>query len=323
MITVSVIMPCYNASRFIGEAIRSVQSQTFTDWELLVVDDGSIDNSAEIVQEYATRDPRIYLIQQPNSGACRARNNGIEYARGQYIKFLDADDVLDEHCLEAQIRQIEGLKKNQVPFGTYGRIDDHSNRLSNYEFTEEMLSLLQKDAVAFTYFRWEILITCPLHRKELLLQIGMFDENLPRHQETDLHFRLALAGVEFIYYPIHTFDYREYNSENRISTQFQTGRIDKRRLNDSYYRKNEELLLKKYGAMPQIYRPSFADFYYGKAREAFARHDKANGMEYLRKSGLYMSYTGTRWIYTMFGKIFGYVNIEALLRMRLRLLHKA
>lgn len=315
-------MPCYNASPFVGEAIRSVQAQTFADWELQVVDDGSTDDSREVVKEYAKKDKRIHLIKQPNSGACRARNNGIAHAKGEYVKFLDADDVLDEHCLEEQIKQIDGLKKNQIPFGTYGRIDEYGNQTSNFEFTEEMLSLLQKDAVAFTYFRWEILITCPLHRKALLQQVGFFDERLPRHQETDLHFRLALYGVEFVYYPTHTFDYREHISENRISTRFQTGKINKNKLNDVYYRKNEELLISRYGEMPEIYCPSFANYWYGKAREAFAEKDIGEGEAYLQKSAQYMPLRGTRKVYDRCGKIFGYGVVESILRLRLRLLHK-
>lgn len=323
MTKVSIIMPCYNASAYLSEAIESVLSQSYKDWELLIIDDGSTDTSREIAKEYVGIDKRIHLIEQPNSGACRARNNGIEHAKGEYIKFLDADDILDKDCLKIQLEQIQTLQSNQIPFGDYGRIDRDSKKISDYSFSSGMLQQLQNDPIAFTFFHWEILITCPLHRKKQLQEIGLFDKWLPRHQETDLHFRLALAGAEFIYYPIHTFNYREYESESRISSRFEKGKIDKVKLNEVYYRKNESLLIDKYGAMPQIYRPSFADFYYGKAREAFARHDKANGMEYLRKSELYMPYTGTRWIYTMFGKIFGYVNIEALLRMRLRFLHKA
>lgn len=315
-------MPCYNASAYLPKAIGSVLSQSYYDWELIIVDDGSTDNSHEIAREYVEKDKRIHLIEQPNSGACRARNNGIEQAKGEYIKFLDADDVLDKDCLRAQTEQIKTLQPNQVPFGDYGRIDNGGKHISDYTFSSEMLRQLQSDPIAFAFFHWEILITCPLHRKKQLQDIGSFDERLPRHQETDLHFRLALAGVEYVHYPIHTFDYREYESGNRISTRFQAGKIDKTKLNDVYYRKNESLLLDKYGEMPQKYRQSFADFYYGRAREAFALHDKVRGVEYLKKSESYIPLSGTRRIYTMFGRLLGYVNIEQLLRLRLRLLHK-
>ena len=213
-------MPCYNASAYLSEAIESVLSQSYKDWELLIIDDGSTDTSREIAKEYVGIDKRIHLIEQPNSGACRARNNGIEHAKGEYIKFLDADDILDKDCLKIQLEQIQTLQSNQIPFGDYGRIDRDSKKISDYSFSSGMLQQLQNDPIAFTFFHWEILITCPLHRKKQLQEIGLFDKWLPRHQETDLHFRLALAGAEFIYYPIHTFNYREYESESRISSRF-------------------------------------------------------------------------------------------------------
>ena len=323
MSNVSIIMPCYNASAYLQEAIESVQTQSYRDWELIIVDDGSSDNSREIEREFVANDKRIHLIEQPNSGACRARNNGIEHAKGEYIKFLDADDVLDKDCLQIQVEQIRRLQPNQIPFGDYGRINKEGKHISDYTFTTKMLQQLQSDPIAFTFFHWEVLITCPLHRKKQLQDIGLFDERLPRHQETDLHFRLALAGVEYVHYPIHTFDYREYESESRISSRFERGKINKAKLNDVYYQKNESLLINKYGEMPQIYRSSFANFYYGRARDAFAQHDKQRGIELLKKSESYVPFTGTRRMYTIFGKICGFINIEKLLRQRLRILHKA
>lgn len=319
---ISVIMPCYNAEKYIAEAIQSVQNQSLKDWELLIVDDSSTDNSANIAEKFAKEDDRIQLIKQPNSGACRARNNGIEHAKGEYIKFLDADDVLFNDCLENQIRQIQTLNPNQLPFGTYGRIDERSNRISYFQFSESMLELLAVDPIAFMYFHWEILISCPLHRIENLLQIGLFDTRLPRHQESDLHFRLALAGIQFVYFPIHTFDYREYHATSRISTRFQMGEIDIRSLNKWYYQKNEALLLEHYGEMPQIYRPTFADFWYGQARDNFANKDKANGLYCMKRSQSYMSLKGTRKLYYYIGQIVGYIWVETILRWRLKLLHK-
>lgn len=319
---ISVIMPCYNASAYIREAIESVMNQSYRDWELLIIDDGSTDDSCKIAKGYSEHDKRIRLIEQANSGACKARNNGIEYAKGKYIKFLDADDVLEIHCLEEQVKQIEQLQPNQIPFGTYGRIDKQSKRISEFVFSEKMLQLLQRDPVAFMYFHWQILITCPLHRKELIMQAGMFDTRLPRHQESDLHFRLALAGVVFVYYPIHTFDYREYNSDTRISTRFETGKINRVELNDIYIRKNEALLIEKYGTVPAIYGPSLAYYWYGRARASFAKGDVKTGKEYLTKVTSYEPLSGTRKVYDIMGRIFGYVRIESILRWRLRLLHK-
>lgn len=105
---VSIITPCYNSEKYIGEMIRSVLKQTYTNWELLITDDCSTDNSREIVMEYATKDSRVKLFQlAQNSGAGIARNNSIKNARGRYIAFLDSDDLWKPEKLERQILFIE------------------------------------------------------------------------------------------------------------------------------------------------------------------------------------------------------------------------
>ncbi|HAP03774.1 MAG TPA: teichuronic acid biosynthesis glycosyl transferase, partial [Lachnospiraceae bacterium] len=90
---VSIITPCYNGAKYIGETIESVLAQDYKDWEMLIVNDGSSDNSAEVISSYAEKDPRIRLINQPNGGSANARNNGIRQATGRYIALLDADDL--------------------------------------------------------------------------------------------------------------------------------------------------------------------------------------------------------------------------------------
>lgn len=89
---ISIIIPLYNAARFIAETLQSVQAQTYTDWECLVIDDGSTDNGAEIVLRMAQADTRIRYVYQSNAGPSAARNHGLRLAKGDYIQFLDADD---------------------------------------------------------------------------------------------------------------------------------------------------------------------------------------------------------------------------------------
>lgn len=101
---VSIITPCYNGAKYISETIESVLAQTYPDWEMIIIDDGSKDNSAEIVRAYMEKDSRIKFLQQPNAGSAAARNNGIRNAQGQYIALLDADDLWDPEFLEEQTR---------------------------------------------------------------------------------------------------------------------------------------------------------------------------------------------------------------------------
>ncbi|MBL8030761.1 MAG: glycosyltransferase family 2 protein [Candidatus Doudnabacteria bacterium] len=102
--TVSIVVPVYNAARFLDETIASVQAQTLTNWELILVDDYSIDESTKIVKKHANSDDRIRLIQnKQNSGAAISRNAGIDAAEGKYLAFLDADDLWHPEKLEKQV----------------------------------------------------------------------------------------------------------------------------------------------------------------------------------------------------------------------------
>ena len=111
---VSIITPAYNSAAYIAETIESVLAQTYTNWEMLIVNDYSKDNTAEIVQSYAKKDKRIKLINlQQNSGAAAARNTAIQNAKGRYIAFLDSDDLWKKEKLQ---KQIEITQQNGYAF---------------------------------------------------------------------------------------------------------------------------------------------------------------------------------------------------------------
>jgi glycosyltransferase involved in cell wall biosynthesis len=100
---VSIITPLYNSERFVGKTIESVLAQTYTNWEMIVVNDGSKDKGADVVRQYAAKDKRIRLIEQPNGGCASARNHGLREAQGRYYAFLDSDDYWDPTFLEKQL----------------------------------------------------------------------------------------------------------------------------------------------------------------------------------------------------------------------------
>lgn len=99
-VKVSIIMPVYKVEEYVGKAIESIQAQTLTDWEFLIVDDGTPDRSGEICDEYAAKDDRIHVIHKENGGAPSARNMAIELAKGEYFYFLDSDDWAEPTMLE-------------------------------------------------------------------------------------------------------------------------------------------------------------------------------------------------------------------------------
>ena len=127
---VSIITPCYNGAKYISETIDSVLAQTYTQWEMIIIDDGSKDNSAEIVKNYMEKDDRIKFLQQENAGSAAARNNGIRNAEGQYIALLDADDLWEPEFLQEQIAFM--TEKDAVcVYCSYKCIDENSNEILN------------------------------------------------------------------------------------------------------------------------------------------------------------------------------------------------
>ena len=92
---VSIIVPLFNKSKYIAATLESILQQKFDDYEVIIINDGSTDESPQIVEEYAEKDHRICLINIPNGGVSNARNVGLKYARGEWIQFLDGDDLID------------------------------------------------------------------------------------------------------------------------------------------------------------------------------------------------------------------------------------
>ncbi|MBP9151283.1 MAG: glycosyltransferase family 2 protein [Flavobacteriales bacterium] len=172
----SVIIPTYNRAGSIGEAIQSIRSQTFTDFEVIVVDDGSIDGTKEIVSKIAEEDTRIHYIHQHNQERSAARNNGIAIAKGTYICFLDSDDIYKPYHLAAfhssimaqanPIRMYLNYTLGEVPF---------------VPETDEPLELILKTAICSQQ-------VC-LHRE--ILQKHQFNINLRIGEDQELWIRIV------------------------------------------------------------------------------------------------------------------------------------
>lgn len=126
---VSIITPIYNGEAFVEETVRAVLSQTYSDYEWIIVDDGSTDNSYAILQEYAQKNERIHLVQQKNAGSAAARNTGIRLAAGRYIALLDADDLWDAEYLDRQISFMKE-KKTICVYASYRMIDEEGHAIN-------------------------------------------------------------------------------------------------------------------------------------------------------------------------------------------------
>ncbi|NVK51433.1 MAG: glycosyltransferase family 2 protein [Flavobacteriaceae bacterium] len=121
---VSIITPSYNSEKYIKETIKSVQNQTYTNWELLITDDGSIDATVKLIEEEIKSDRRIHLFQIENSGPAIARNNSIKNAQGQYLAFLDSDDIWFANFITTSIKKIK--ESEGFVFASYKRGDEET-----------------------------------------------------------------------------------------------------------------------------------------------------------------------------------------------------
>ena len=121
MSTISVIIPVYNTKQYLVDCLSSILSQTYSDLEILFVDDGSTDGSGELLDSFASMDKRIRVIHQPNGGVCAARNRGIEEATGEYLSFIDSDDTLEPDVYEVLMGLI-GEYGVQIAHCSYNRV---------------------------------------------------------------------------------------------------------------------------------------------------------------------------------------------------------
>ena len=184
---VSVFIPVYNRERYLCVAVNSILAQTFADFELLLVDDGSTDGSLELMQRYAARDPRVRIeTNGANLGIPRTRNRGLELARGEYIALLDSDDYAYPGRLEAQVRFLEA-HPDHVQVGSWGSFMDEQGHLARR---------VRRQPIAAPDVDAELLFRCCLSNRSIMgrtaeLRAYGYRTEFPRCQDYDLHVRLA------------------------------------------------------------------------------------------------------------------------------------
>lgn len=184
---VSIIMPTYNRGYLIQNAVNSVLEQTHSKWELIIVDDGSKDNTKEIIQKNA--DHRIrYIRYDNNQGANHARNVGLKEAKGDYICFLDSDSMLYENCLQ---KRISFINKTDSDF-IWGRVNfSHVDGIERIKPSESAEILIDRDQTVKTHMLYGLIDTNSVFmKKELPFSVGYFDENLPRLQDKEYFLRI-------------------------------------------------------------------------------------------------------------------------------------
>lgn len=186
---VSIIIPSYNQAGYVAQAIESVIAQSYEEWELVVVDDGSTDATAQVVSQF--KEPRVCYIYQANKGLPGARNRGIRHSSGDYVAFLDADDYYHPHKLALQVAHLDHNPNIGLNYSSRISIDQVGQplRLVRAPAHASLKSFVQ----GFPFTINDLLI-----RRKWLDQIEGFDESFVLHSEDrDFYLRLALAGCEF------------------------------------------------------------------------------------------------------------------------------
>jgi GT2 family glycosyltransferase len=192
----SILTPAYNSSAYIGETISSVLAQTFPSFELLVVDDGSSDDTVAVVEGFARRDSRVVLLRQPNNGAATARNRAIRTARGRYFALIDSDDLWMPEFLAAQHQLLENhqelavISANAINLG--GEWDGQPWKAASDALTP--VSLTQMLEVE------DSLCIAAVLRREVAETIGGFDPHLLNNEDYDFWLRAAAAGYTCAFY---------------------------------------------------------------------------------------------------------------------------
>ena len=211
-----MIVPCYNQAHYLAEAVNSVVNQTLDPWELIIVNDGSTDNTRDIAMSFADADDRIHYAEQHNRGLPAARNRGLELATGQYIQFLDADDFIAPTKLAVQVELLrrDATAKPSIVYWDYDfcEASDSSNLITHGQFNEPRFILRRPlcDLAA----RWETDLSIPIHC--FLFDIRLFrdrgirfDETLPNHEDWDCWLQLFAIDPPLLHSDARLATYRK------------------------------------------------------------------------------------------------------------------
>ena len=231
---VTVIIPTYNYGNFLGEAIQSVLDQSLQEWELIVVDDGSTDNTREVVAAFV--DPRIHYVYQQNQGNPAARNAALKLATGEYIACLDADDVWFPEMLQKLAARLDGLPP------TVGLVYADVYLFNHEDGTIIRRFLQGRRPPQGRIFRelletegWFISDTGSLIRREVFQQVGLYDESLLRYQDWEMRVSIASAyEVAALDEPLARCRRHSSNATKGLEKMYKYGQAARRKVMASY-----------------------------------------------------------------------------------------
>lgn len=215
----SIIVPVYNKSAYIGQTIASVCAQEYSHWECIVVDDGSTDNSKEIIESIALSEPRIKAIFKSNSGVADSRNIGLEEAVGDFVVFLDGDDLFDPKKLSLTLEEFEKTPNAEVVYSDYNFVSKSGDIYSSNFRIKLNTNNVYIDLLA----KWDEDLIVPIHcccyRRDFLINNNIrFDSSLKNKEDWDFLLQVALCSNAFYFIDRQLVSYL-ITEQNRSSVQ--------------------------------------------------------------------------------------------------------
>ena len=191
MARIAVIIPSYNCAPFVEQAVESVFRQTYSDYELIVVDDGSSDNTAQVVAKYSSN-PKFCYYRQDNRGLPGARNAGVRISNSEYLAFLDADDQLEEDALKLMVQELDRT-------GASWCLIDAVKAKANGRETRS--TEIPKDDPFYAILRDDFICRGMFFRRDAFVEVGLYDESMKYREDWDINIRMFAARKTFTYLP--------------------------------------------------------------------------------------------------------------------------
>jgi glycosyltransferase involved in cell wall biosynthesis len=202
---VSIIIPAYNYGKFLFFTLESLKNQLFRDWECLIVDDGSTDDTRSVAEAFTRADSRYRYIYQANKGVSAARNNGIAHSQGAYIQFLDADDLIEKAKLQTQVQAFINTPTLDIVYSSARYFRDAHPEERLYFMTEQDPPWIPEFSgegrqLLPTLIKTNMMpMHCPLIKKEAILRVGYFNESMKYLEDWEFWFRCAVSNLRFFY----------------------------------------------------------------------------------------------------------------------------
>ncbi len=270
----SIIIPCFNAERWIAETIDSCLKQTYRHIEIIVIDDSSTDNSIEIIKSYG--DKIIWESLPENKGGCYARNRGFALSKGEYIQFLDADDLILPEKIERQINFLEATKADVV----YGDWRYQGHQSNGVIFLDEIQKPgIQEDVLLSLIENWWTAVASLFYRRTAVETSGGWDESFSAAQDRDFFISVVMSGAKVVYQSGSPSIYRRYGKVT-VSTASKQRWIEN---HCKVLQKVEKKLLQKNREIPINYRAALAEGFFEIARD-YMYIDYSQYLRFLNKS---------------------------------------